>query len=229
MTDPLHNNPPEAVEIFKERLDRLAENIAAVDVIESEEQNAAAADLVNVARNLAKEADAERAELKKPHLEAGRAVDQAFKPIVDRAQDVTKPLRVKMAAFIKEQKRKADEEARKLREEAERKAAEAEALKDDDLVGDIVAEEAAEAKTDAAVAKVKAKQASQARGQGGRAMSVRTTYDVEVTDAVALVENFKGTQAVIDLCTDLARRQVRAMKGDISLPGIQVTKSESVQ
>lgn len=229
MTDNLHNNPPAPVEIYTERLAKLTADVAAITVIETEEQNTAAANLVNVARDLAKEADAERAELKKPHLEAGRLVDSKFKPVIDGAKDVTKPLRVKMAAFIREEKRKADEAARKAAEEAARKAAEAEALKDDELVGDVVADEAATAKTDAAVAKVAAKRAGQARGDGGRAMSVRTTYDVEVTDAEALVEHFKSSQAVIDLCTDLARRQVRALKGDTALPGIKITSSDSVQ
>lgn len=229
MTDNLHNNPPAEVEIFKERLASLKSQIDEFGDVTDEASQKAAADLVNLARDLAKEADTERAALKAPVLEKGREIDGAFKPIVDGAKEATQPIRVKLAAYIKEEQRKAAEAERKAREEAERAAAEAEALKDDELVGDVVQEEAAAAKTAAAVAGVKTKKASQARGTSGRAMSVRTTYDVEITDAVALVDHFKGSQAIIDLCTDLARRQVRALKGDTQIPGVKVTSSESVQ
>ena len=229
MTNNLHNNPPSDAQIFQDRLASLTAQIAEVTEVKDDEQEKIAADLVNVARDLAKEADAKRAELKAPILAEGREIDGAFKPIVDGAKDATKPLRVLMAAHIREKQRKALEEERKAREEAERKAAEAEVLGDDDLVGEIVKEEAIEAQTAAAVAGINTKKAGQAKPTGGRAMSVRKTYGVTVTDSAALVEHFKKTQAVIDLCAELATRQVRAMKGDIELPGIEITTTESVQ
>jgi hypothetical protein len=63
---------------------------------------------------LHKDQDAKREAEKRPHLEAGRAVDAKFKPILARIEDAGKKLRAVLTAW--------------LNAEAERKAAEAAAL-----------------------------------------------------------------------------------------------------
>lgn len=72
---------------------------------------------------LAKAIDAKRVELKKPHDDAGKAVQAVYKPLVDTAENLSTSLKKHMAAWVLEKKRKADEEERQRRE-AERKAAE---------------------------------------------------------------------------------------------------------
>ena len=66
--------------------------------------------------NLAKEADRKRTEEKKPHLEAGRAVDTKWKPIIDGPKVLASQIKAALTRFMRAQK------------EAERRKA-AEALK----------------------------------------------------------------------------------------------------
>lgn len=69
------------------------------------------ANLSVAAQNIATRAESARVEAKRPILEAGRACDARWTPIVDRAAKVTKNLKTLLVPYFNEQKRKAAQEA----------------------------------------------------------------------------------------------------------------------
>ncbi|WP_457797591.1 hypothetical protein [Methylocystis sp. S23] len=64
---------------------------------------------------------------KAPHLEAGRAVDAAWKPVIDLADQKKRFMKKAFETWAVEEQRKRSEEAARLRAEQERQAAEARA------------------------------------------------------------------------------------------------------
>ena len=77
-------------------------------------------DHIGYGGKLAKEIDGQRDAEKRPHLEAGRQIDGAYKPLIEACDDVVKAMKRKLAAFLdareREARRIADEKARALRE-----------------------------------------------------------------------------------------------------------------
>lgn len=103
---------------------------------------------------LSRDADAKREEEKRPHLEAGRAVDGRWFPVIRRAEDEAKRLNAVETAWAKaERDRLAAEAATRHREqmEAHRKAMEAEAARRAAEIARIEAERTAQA--EAAIAR----------------------------------------------------------------------------
>jgi hypothetical protein len=82
-----HNQPPplEALSLHIEDLLSLASGTLAGGDISTDEQESAIADLLEEMRKARKEADAQRTADKKPYLDAGKAIDAAWKPVIDRA------------------------------------------------------------------------------------------------------------------------------------------------
>lgn len=228
MPDSLHNNPPKPAEQFRAEIDSLSERIEAFPDI-TDDNEGEANDLIRLAGNLAKEIDAKRAELKKPHLDAGRDIDGTFKPLESEAKDTAKPLKTKLSDHLREKERAAQAaavEAARIAEE-ERVKAEAEAKLVMPADEAEVMADAERADVLAAAAAAQAKNASTAKGSHGlRASGLRTKKEVIVSDPIALVRHYHKHEAIIAACLSLAKQHVRS--GQSEIPGIIIKETREL-
>jgi hypothetical protein len=167
--------------------------------------------------DIVKRAEHQRVIEKEPHLQAGRAVDDKFRPVIDGGKEFAGKLKKALEPFLLAQKRAEEERARKAREEAEalRRAAQE-------------SEQAAEllAKADEAEKAAEAKNAS--AGRTGARVSIRTDRRARVKDYYAaakalLLANNRDVMAVIDRA---AQQELRA---GILIPGAEIEIVEKVQ
>lgn len=227
-----HNNPPAPtpIEAARETLADLhltAEQWFDGADIETDGQADEVSRIVDAARKAKTRFEADRKAEKQPHLDAGKAVDTAWKPLTDAADRIVEVGKAALTPWLQAKeraKREAEAEARRVAdaaaEEARRLAAQtdgslAAAQARDDAIEQA---EAAQAKADRA-----ARDRAGAKGEGmGRTMSLRTTYRSEVEDRRALLNHVARTRPA-DLDTFLsewARKAVAA--GARELPGVKV-------
>lgn len=182
---------------------------------------------------LRKKIEATHKDEKEPHLEAGRAVDAKYKPLLTKinqaVEGVTKLLTKYMEAE-RERQRQAAEAARKAaEEEAARAAALAkqaeveedpfEAFETTQAANTAQAEAASLARQAAAPVKVNV-----ASADGGKAAGLRTVgYSVEVTDPSAFVGHYAERMEVLELAKTLAAREAKATNGQAKVPGCTFT------
>jgi len=226
------NNPPSAVELYREELDRFKAQAEAFGEI-SEANAQHVRDHIGLGGNLAKDIDKTRETEKKPHLEAGRKIDGAYKPLIDEADTVIKALKRKLGTWMdareREAREKAAEAARKLREaeEAAAKAAEPEddpflAATAEAVIPDVKAAHA-EAKT-AEMQALAASRVSSAAG-GFRATGLKTVRKAKVTDWSALAAHYVNNGELRATLEKLANSDIRHAKGaDIQIPGCEIVE-----
>lgn len=224
----LHNNPPSAADLFGAEIASLKERIAAFPPI-TEANAGDARDLIGLAKKLAKDIDAKRDEEKRPHLEAGRTIDATFKPLVDAANAAPAPLSNALLAYVNEQKRLAAEAAEKARRMAQEEARRAAELADDPILGEDVQDAAKLAQQKADVAAASVKTVATVKGsEGFRAAGVRVSYRAKVTDYAALVAHYASHPDVQAAAEKVANANIRAGKGVITIPGVEVEIVESL-
>lgn len=141
--------------------------------------------------DLGKKADKERDEKKRPHLEAGRAIDAEYKPLVEAATSAANAIRDVLTQWMRaeEARQRAEAEA-KRKAEQERLAAERAAH----LAANPIAEFTEEPPLP--LAPVEAPKV-QAGGQAGRKAGLRTVTRYELTDYAAALEHVKNHKDVI--------------------------------
>lgn len=177
--------------------------------------------------------DKARKAAKKPHDDAGKAVQAAYSPIItklDAAVSKTSPL---LTAWMqkKEDERQADlkreqEEARRAQEEADRKAAEAAAR--NDISGEVdaaAAREAAERKAADLSRASKAKTNVASATGGGRTASLRTYYTAKVVNVRAAFMHYQNHPALADCLRSLAEAEIRSKSFEpstMTIPGIEI-------
>ena len=203
----------------------------------SEEDAQRLNDFIDGVKKRAKIADDARKDAKKPHDDAGKAVQAAFKPVIEKmemAKAKVQPILTKWLT-VKEQERLAEiarqeKEAQFAREEAERKAAAAAAR--NDISGEVDAKaekEAAEAKAqDVARAAKQKSNVSSATG-GGRTASLRDVIEVEVTNARALFMRYSEHPDLVECLRNLAAREARTKEFDArkdTIPGAKITVTQ---
>lgn len=201
--------------------------------IETELHAGQMTDQIDGLRGLFKNVDDARKGEKKPHDDAGKVVQAAFKPMLDKLTIAASALKPKLAVYAKAQqaiaqaKRREEKAAAKvLADEAAAKAKAAE--ESNDIAAQVEAEAAtkeAEAATKKAEAPVKTNVKS-ASG-GGRTMHMRPIKDVEVTNVTVLFMEYRGHPKVLELLTRLATTDVRAagyVEGTIK--GIEVKERQ---
>lgn len=238
------NNPPpfDATEV--ERLDSEASGFldAAAEWIEKGELSTESDaqllnDFISGVKKRKTATDKARASAKKPHDDAGKAVQAAYKPIITKLEAVVSKVNPLLTEWLqkKEDARQAEikrqlEEAQRQQEEAERKAAEAVAR--NDISGEIDAEAAMEdaARLEKAASRAAAKKAniSSATG-GGRTASLRTYYIAKTTNVRAAFMHFQDNPAVADLFRSLAEAEIRSKEFDpetMTIPGIEITAKQ---
>jgi len=106
---------------MRQEIEKAKAGAASYSTVDSDEQAAKAQTLRSALTALAGKADKARKKEKDPHLEASKAVDAKWQPLVKSAQDAADAIRAALSAWetLKlENQRRADEENRKLQEQA---------------------------------------------------------------------------------------------------------------
>jgi hypothetical protein len=231
MPDNIGHNRADDVEAYREMLARFKAD--ADTVTEITEANAQfVRDHVGYGGKLAKEIDATRDDKKRPHLEAGRQIDGAYKPLIEECDKIIKGLKQKLAAFLdareREAKRIADEARRKL-EEAERLAAKAveEPEEDPFLAATAPTVDVKAAHVEAKIAEGQALAASRVSSAAGgfAATSLKTKRSAKVTDWQKLAMHYLNSGDLRATLEKLANADIRHAKGAaIEIPGVEIVE-----
>ena len=228
------NNPPEPIDGFKTHIEDLlieAQNFLDGSGVNSEAEADGVSRIIDELRKASKDADAERKAEKKPHDDAGKAVQAKWKPVLERAATAIDVAKKALTPWLEKLEAERLERERIAREEAERAAEEARKAHAAAQADDLAAREAAEAKIKEAEEAEKAanKIASaktHAKG-GGRAIGLRTHWTATITDRRAALNHYVKTNpdAFVDLIQTLADRDARANVHEV--PGV-LFKNEKV-
>lgn len=233
MTGNLHNNPPEPIDLLKEKLALYQEGAAAFGPV-TEANAQEYRDHIGYGVKLAKEIDGQRDTEKRPHLEAGRAVDAAYKPLLETVEVTQKALKKPLEAFViareKEAQRIAAEARRKV-EEAERAAAEAAKAADEEddpfLAATAPVVDVKAVVAEAKVAELQVMTASRISSAAGgfAATSLKTKRSAKVTDWSALAAHYLARGEVRAVLEQLANADIRHAKGAaIEIPGVEIVE-----
>jgi hypothetical protein len=194
-------------------------------------------DHIGYGGKLAKEIDGQRDAEKRPHLEAGRQIDGAYKPLIEACDDVVKAMKRKLGAFLDAREREAKriaEEARRKLEEAERlaaKAAEEPEEEDPFLAATAPVIDVKAAHVEAKIAEGQALAASRVSSAAGgfAATSLKTKRSAKVTDWNALAAHYLSRGEVRAVLEQLANSDIRHSKGaDISIPGVEIVSERAL-
>jgi hypothetical protein len=217
MTDRLGiggNNPPasEAMALHVEDLFKLVSDTTAGAEVSTDEQEAALDNLLDDVRQARKDAEAKRVEEKEPHLEAGRAVDAAWKPITTRCDAAADEIKRLLTPYRVAKQAAKDAAAAKARQEAEERS---EAARQAHLAADTL-----EARYEAETAiKSAAKLATVAKKIDREPTGLRTRQVAVVTDYRALLLHIANTDkpALDAFLEEYARKALPAQ-----LPGTEI-------
>lgn len=235
-----HNNPPpydpdkfaELVNAAKEFADAGGEWLD-LKQITTEEQAEYLADFIAGARKKLKEVETWRVDAKKPHDDAGKAVQAAaakpktiLETSIKKALDLLTPYQTEKKRRAEEEARKREEEARRQREEAERLAAQAAAR--NDIAGEVEAERLkkdAERQEKAAQRPVSGAVGS-ATG-GGRTVSLVSVRSAVIDNPLQVFLFFRERPEVLDVLQRLANGYVRRAEYDgKDIPGTHTVVEE---
>lgn len=192
MTEQRNSTPDIAIDMAIDDLVEEAKNFADGSDIETQGQADAFAKLIGEARSLRKAAEDARIAEKKPHDDAGKAVQAKYKPITAKADTLIETLNTPLTKWLEKVAAEQRAEAERLRVEAEHAAQEAARLAGTAQEGDLSAAldiEAARAKAAKAekIANRAGNQKAHVHG-GGRAMALRTSWEAELVDPVAALK-----------------------------------------
>lgn len=226
------NNPPEPTpfDAFEAHIGDLIETAKGFldgEPVADEAVASKVSQLLDECRKAAKDADKARAEEKKPHDEAAKAVQAKWKPLLERADLAAQTCKDALKPYLEAQeaeKRRVAEQARLEAEERARAAAEAAraAAESTDLQA---REEAEQLVKDAKAAEKAATKAESDRGRsagGARATTLRTYHTAVLTDGTAAAR-WAWAERRADMeefITGLAQQAVNA--GRHTIPGFDV-------
>ncbi len=234
-----HNNPPAETPLDEakasvESLVHEARNWCDGEPVSSESQADELQKLLRLIQATNKKVDQSRQAQKKPHLDAGKAVDEAWKPLKSQLDLAAKTCKDVLAPWLHHLEDLKREREREAKEAADKAAAEAKAARDEAATStDLATREEAVALTKAADAAAKAaKKASKdkAAAKGlGRAATLRTVRSAKLVDERALVAHyFKSDRArLVEVLLGWANAEVRT--GREAPPGTEVKVTETVQ
>lgn len=184
--------------------------------IATPEQSGKLTDFVSGARQVYSSIDTARKAEKKPHDDAGKAVQAAFTPLLDTIDQIINRVKPMQAAWLQKLAREENARREKLRVEAEQARIAAEeaqkaAAQTNDVAGEVEAErlkaEADQLAADAArQTTVKAGSATGA----GRTMALRTINDVVVTNPLKVFMRYRDHPDVLEVLRKVASAEVRA-------------------
>lgn len=230
------NNPPvDPFDGFKAHFEDLrteAGNWLDGTAIETQAQADEVSRLMDEFRKASKDADKARAEEKKPHDDAAKAVQAKWKPLLDSAELAVTLCKKTLAPWLQkleDEKRAAAEAARK---EAEEKAAAAAAAMRAASDTDLGAREAADALVEQAkAAELAANRAEKDRAHasgGSRATTLRSYFTPVLTDPKAALMHYVARRPddVKEFLVGLAKQEVAA--GSRAIPGFEVQEERRV-
>lgn len=209
------NNPPAdaAMAIHVDDLFLLLSDTLAGGAVDDDAKEAAIDALMDDFRKASKDADKLRADEKRPHDEAGKAVQEKWKPIIAKAdrgviacKDALTPYREAKLKAHREAENKAREEA-----EAKRKAAQEALRQSDDLEAKFQAEQELE----------EAEKLTKLANRVAKAPTgLRTYWEAEVTDKGAALRAYLKSHPdeFMDLIQTLADRDARGARPPV--PGV---------
>lgn len=210
-----HNCPPAEVAFSMEVDDlfTLLSDTLAGGEVDTDAKEAAIDALMDDFRKAAKEADKLRAAEKKPHDDAGKAVQAKWKPIIDKADRGATACKDALTPYRIARQRAKDEADRKAREEAEAKQRAAqEALRaSDDLEARFAAERALD----------QAQKLTMAANRSAReATGLRTYWEAEIADKGAALRAYLKSHPddFLSLIQTLADRDARGDRHPV--PGV---------
>jgi hypothetical protein len=231
-----HNAPPpiEAHKMHIEELLAEAQNFLDGEPIATQEQADSVGQLLGMLRQARKGADEQRAIEKKPHDDAAKAVQAAWKPILERVELAESVAKRALAPFLLAQEAKRQAEAAAAREEAARKAAAAlEAAQSARASANLAAREEAERLAkEAQKANAQANKAEKAKPLAagmGRSVGLRSIWTPELIDPVAALRHYKEHQPdrLKGWLCEQAEADVRC--GARSIPGFTITETKVAQ
>lgn len=225
-----HNGaPPSPLEIVtKEVEDIYGEAAQWLDglTIDSQDLADGVAHLLTMLRAAEKHADEARKTEKQPHLNAAKVVDEAYRPIIDKAKLATETCKTALKPWLKQQEAEKRAAAEKARQEAEAKTQAArqaiQATDGTDLEARAAAEELVNDAKRAERVAARASNDTAKAGKLGRAVALRTSYRAEITDAKEFARYVwqRYREELTEFLTVLAQREVT--KGQRELPGVTV-------
>lgn len=200
-----------------------------------------ARDFVAGAKKLRKQADEARAAAKKPYADAAKAVDESWKPLLERLDKVVALVTPKLESYLRVQREAAEAAARQAQaRQREAEAAEADARADalsaNTESGRILAEERAEAAAreheQARRAETQANAPVRVESATGLAnrMGLRRQRVARLTSLPLAVSHFKDAPELRECLERLANAQARAagIGAEIAIPGFEFDMVEKI-
>jgi hypothetical protein len=228
-----HNNPPEPtpLETFKLHIDDLFETAAGFldgTGVANDEQAEFVSKLLSDARDAGKDADKQRVIEKKPHDDAGKAVQAAWKPLIERAELTAETCKKALAPWLKAKDDALRAVAEAAAKEAEEKAAAARALHQAAEATDLAAQEAAETALrqaeEAAKAAAKADGAKAHATGGSRAVGLVSVWSAEIEDRRLALNHYIQAHPGEFVAVIQALADHEARHGPRTAPGIKFTE-----
>lgn len=229
-----HNAPPpfEAHSLHIEELIDAAKQFLDGEPIATQGQADEVGKLLDMIRQAKKGADEQRAAEKKPHDDAGKAVQAQWKPLIDRCDLAAGTAKKALVPWLEKLEAEQRAAAQKAREDAEAaRVAALEAERAAQASADLgAAERAEQARKDANAAEKSANRADKAKAHalgGGRAVGLRSTWHAVIEDRRELLAHYMRSRPadLLAWLQDQADKDIRA--GVRSLPGVSV-KEERV-
>lgn len=204
------HNQPDAVDSIRDQIDAALKGVADYGAITTDETAAKAQSLRSRLLELSREADKTREALKRPHFEAGKAVDDLYQPMVKSAKAGADVIAKELGAH----------ETRKAREEAGRQAKERQRLADEAAKhAPIGAPEPVPEPMPAPVA------VAPIKGAYGRGASVKVVKVATVSDQDAAYGYLKAQPDLVAVIAKLAQKAVDA---GFTVPGVTVEEQRKV-
>lgn len=225
----LSNNPP-PFDTFSLHIEELIENAKQFldgEPIATQGQADEVGKLLDMIRTAKKDADKERAAEKKPHDDAGKAVQAKWMPLLSRCDIATDTAKKALVPWLEKLEAEQRAEATRLAKEAEeRRQAALEAERAAKQATDLESAERVElARKEAEIAEKAANKADKAKAHatgGSRAIGLRSFWVAEITDRRELLAHYMRARPA-DLeawLQDQADKDVRA--GVRNLPGVAI-------
>ena len=212
-----HNSPPpfEAFSLHIEDLYSTASGTLTGEGVQNDAQESAIDELMDEFRKAKKAADDQRALEKKPHDDAGKAVQAQWKPLLEKCDRAIEACKAALTPYRAKKLAAKEAEAKRLRDEAEAKAREAQAALATANTMDLEQIEQAE------VALQVAQKLSVVANKLDRSSTgLRTYWEAEVTDKRAALNHYikREPDAFLDLIQTLADRDARSTRAPV--PGV---------
>lgn len=194
--------------------------------VQSAADAAMVAKLLDMLRQAKKAADEQRATEKKPHDDAAKEVQSAWRPLLDKCDLAAKVCKDALAPFLTAKEAAQQAEAARAARESEEAREAALAARQAAPMGDLAArEEADRLDAIAGVAEKVAAKAGRAKAHatgGSRAVGLRTAYTAEVTDYAAFSKwAWANRRADYEEWLGEMAQQV-AERGPAEIPGINI-------